>query len=106
MDISKIYRTNKESISINTRIPENLYIEYKKISLETNYPFNGLILFAMNYALKDTEKKSYKTSKTDIAINLRIPKETHTEYKRLKNNLNRSINSLIISAMYYFLENN
>lgn len=105
LDFSKIYKATKKDTAINTRIPEELYNKYKNISRETNYSFNGLILYAMNYGLNDNTKKIYKTSKEDIAINLRIPKELYNEYKKLKKELSRSINSLIVSSMYYFIEN-
>lgn len=106
LDFSKVYKTTRKDKAINTRIPEILYSKYKKISQETNYPFNGLILYAMNYALKDKEKKRYETNISDIRINVRYSSELYTEYKKLGKNSNRSINSLVVSAMYYFLEDN
>lgn len=105
LKIPELFKASKTDVSINTRIPEEIYNQCKKLSLETGYSFNGLILYAMHYALKDNEKKKYKTDKSDISVNVRIPSEIHGEYKKMKEKLGRSINSLIVSAMYYFLDN-
>ena len=49
--------------------------------------------------------KIYKTSRNDIAMNIRFPEEIYTKYKELSKNTGRSFNGLVISAMSYALEN-
>lgn len=36
---------------------DKIYNKYKKISKETGYSFNGLVINAMNYALENMEEK-------------------------------------------------
>lgn len=54
--IDKIYKTSRNDIAMNIRFPEEIYNKYKKISKETGYSFNGLVINAMNYALENMEK--------------------------------------------------
>lgn len=49
--------------------------------------------------------KIYKSSRTDIGINIRFPEEIYTKYKELANTTGHSFNGLVISAMAYALEN-
>lgn len=49
--------------------------------------------------------KIYKTSRTDIAMNIRFPENIYKEYKELANKSGHSFNGLVISAMTYALEN-
>lgn len=49
--------------------------------------------------------KIYKTSRNDIAINIRFPEEIYKRYKEISKNTGYSFNGLVISAMNYALEN-
>lgn len=49
--------------------------------------------------------KIYKTSRNDIAINIRFPEEIYNKYKELSKDTGYSFNGLVISAMNYALEN-
>lgn len=49
--------------------------------------------------------KIYKTSRNDISMNIRFPEEIYTKYKKLANETGHSFNGLVISSMYYALEN-
>lgn len=49
--------------------------------------------------------KIYKTSRNDIAINIRFPEDIYKKYKELSKKTNNSFNGLVISAMNYALEN-
>lgn len=63
--INKIYKTSRNDISMNIRFPEEIYNKYKKISKETGYSFNGLVISAMNYALENIdEEKPNERDKT------------------------------------------
>ena len=54
--VDKIYKTSRNDIAMNIRFPEEIYNKYKKISKETGYSFNGLVINAMNYALENMEE--------------------------------------------------
>jgi len=49
--------------------------------------------------------KVYKTSRDDISMNIRFPEEIYKKYKELSKETGRAFNGLVISAMYYALEN-
>lgn len=49
--------------------------------------------------------KIYKTSRNDIAMNIRFPEEIYNKYKDLSKQTGYSFNGLVISAMNYALEN-
>jgi hypothetical protein len=49
--------------------------------------------------------KIYKSSRTDVGINIRFPEDIYNEYKRLSKETGHSFNGLVISAMAYALEN-
>ncbi len=49
--------------------------------------------------------KIYKTSRDDIAINIRFPEEIYNKYKEISKNTGYSFNGLVINAMNYALEN-
>ncbi len=49
--------------------------------------------------------KIYKTSRNDIAINIRFPEDIYNKYKKLSKETGHSFNGLVISAMNYALEN-
>ena len=56
--VSKIERVNKlnANVPMTVRFPEEVYIEYKKLSKESNQSFNSLIISALKYALSDLER--------------------------------------------------
>ena len=49
--------------------------------------------------------KIYKSSRTDIGINIRFPEEIYNKYKALAKDTGHSFNGLVINAMAYALEN-
>ncbi|MCL2860088.1 MAG: hypothetical protein FWF46_05945 [Oscillospiraceae bacterium] len=49
--------------------------------------------------------KIHKSSRTDIAMNIRFPEDIYTKYKKLSKETGHSFNGLVISAMIYALEN-
>lgn len=49
--------------------------------------------------------KIYKTSRDDIAINIRFPEEIYNKYKEISKKTGYSFNGLVINAMNYALEN-
>lgn len=49
--------------------------------------------------------KIYKTSRDDVAINIRFPEEIYKKYKEMSKESGHSFNGLVISAMYYALDN-
>lgn len=49
--------------------------------------------------------KIYKTSRNDIAMNIRFPEETYKRFKQLSAESGHSFNSLVINAMNYALDN-
>ena len=49
--------------------------------------------------------KIYKTSRDDVAMNIRFPEEIYKKYKELSKTTGHSFNGLVISAMYYAFEN-
>ena len=49
--------------------------------------------------------KIYKTSRNDIAINIRFPEEIYNKYKAISKETGYSFNGLVINAMNYALEN-
>lgn len=49
--------------------------------------------------------KIYKTSRTDISMNIRFPEEIYNKYKAISKETGHSFNGLVISAMNYALEN-
>ncbi len=49
--------------------------------------------------------KIYKTSRNDIAMNIRFPEEIYNKYKEISKKTGYSFNGLVINAMNYALEN-
>ncbi len=49
--------------------------------------------------------KIYKTSRDDIAMNIRFPEDIYNKYKEIAKNTGHSFNGLVISAMHYALDN-
>ena len=60
-------------------------------------PGGDLRMFKLN--------KIYKSSRTDIGINIRFPEEIYNKYKTLAKDTGHSFNGLVINAMAYALEN-
>lgn len=56
--VTKIEKINKSkaNVPMTVRFPEDVYNEYKKISVETNQSFNSIVISALRYALNDLEK--------------------------------------------------
>lgn len=54
---------------------------------------------------KFSVSKIYKTSRDDVAINIRFPEEIYQKYKEISRESGHSFNGLVISAMYYALDN-
>lgn len=61
--VNKIYKTSRNDISMNIRFPEEIYTKFKKISKETGYSFNGLVINAMNFALENMEEEPNEKDK-------------------------------------------
>lgn len=49
--------------------------------------------------------KIYKTSRNDIAMNIRFPEDIYNKYKEIAKDTGHSFNGLVISAMHYALDN-
>lgn len=45
--------------------------------------------------------KIYKTSRNDIAMNIRFPEEIYNKYKQISKETGYSFNGLVINAMNY-----
>ncbi len=49
--------------------------------------------------------KIYKTSRDDIAMNIRFPEDIYNKFKELSKTTGQSFNGLVISAMHYAYDN-
>lgn len=49
--------------------------------------------------------KIYKTSRNDIAMNIRFTEDIYNKFKEISQETGHSFNGLVISAMNYALEN-
>ena len=56
--VTKIEKINKSkaNMPMTVRFPEDIYNEYKKLSIESNQSFNSLIISALRYSLENLEK--------------------------------------------------
>lgn len=56
--VNKIEKVNKSkaNVPMTIRFPEDIYIEYKKLSEESNQSFNSIVISALRYSLKNLEK--------------------------------------------------
>lgn len=56
--VNKIEKVNKSkaNVPMTIRLPEDIYIEYKKLSEESNQSFNSIVISALRYSLKNLEK--------------------------------------------------
>lgn len=49
--------------------------------------------------------KIYKTSRNDIAMNIRFREDIYRKYKEIAKSTGHSFNGLVISAMHYTFDN-